>query len=125
MKHFSLIAGLLLLVAPAFGQQDSQTDPASVHGLISMCDSTEEWQKAFCSGYILGTIHSTDALEQAKLEQWTWHVPDSLTVKQTTEAVIAFLKAHPEESSWRSPSGIISACMHIWPRLKTKAEAKQ
>ena len=91
-----LLSGLffLLLSTSAQAQHVSTT---TGNTLLEACESKDEFQQAFCLGYIAGAS-DVDGMDGATFpERRRSCVAESVTNGQVRDVVVKYLREHPEE----------------------------
>jgi hypothetical protein len=109
-----VLAGLLLLFLNTF-VYSQRVSTTSGNALLESCESKEEFQQAFCSGYVQGAT-DLDGMEGAAFpERRRSCVGENVTNGQIEDVVVKYLRDHPEERHVLAAILVVKAAAKAFP----------
>lgn len=109
-----LLSGLLIFLVSASGHAQ-QVSTMTGNTLLEACESKDEFQQAFCLGYILG-VADLDAMDGAAFPDRRRSCrAENVTNGQERDVVVKYLKDHPEERHVLAAILVVKAMAKAFP----------
>ena len=109
MKRLIIIAALCS-ASPAEGREVANDDGKEI---LSLCESSYDFSKGMCLGYVRGIATTTDILMQMNDRHLCF--PKSVTVGQMRDVVIAYIRRNPAQRHEGATLLYMRAINEAWP----------